>query len=185
MTFETIIGTVAGILTSASMLPQLVMVIRTKETSDLSAVTIIVLLAGVSLWVYYRILKTSSPSSYLMRSPCSLTSRCWYAWRLFEMANAKNKKSPLNGQVRRLPKPQGSGRRVLGKAIVDTFLQNKKYALTTATMPRLWRLLHWWPVAWRPLIGNLGVTARLDAGMLAQSPYRKPTGRKSGSRLYA
>lgn len=61
MTFETIIGTVAGILTSASMLPQLVKVIRTKETSDLSAVTIIVLLAGVSLWVYYGILKNELP----------------------------------------------------------------------------------------------------------------------------
>ncbi len=61
MTFETIIGTIAGILTSASMLPQLVKVIRTKETTDLSAATIIVLLTGVSLWVYYGILKDELP----------------------------------------------------------------------------------------------------------------------------
>lgn len=43
------------------MLPQLVKVIRTKETTDLSAATIIVLLTGVSLWVYYGILKDELP----------------------------------------------------------------------------------------------------------------------------
>ena len=61
MTYETIIGTVAGVLTSASMLPQLVKVIRTKETADLSAATIAVLLAGVSLWVYYGAMKNELP----------------------------------------------------------------------------------------------------------------------------
>lgn len=43
------------------MLPQLAKVIRTKETADLSVATIAVLLAGVSLWVYYGIMKNELP----------------------------------------------------------------------------------------------------------------------------
>src|SRR5690606_32937213 len=61
MTQETIIGIVAGICTSAAMLPQLIKVLKTKETADLSAITIGVLLAGVSLWVYYGILQEEIP----------------------------------------------------------------------------------------------------------------------------
>lgn len=61
MTYENIIGTVAGILTSSAMLPQLIKVIRTGETADLSALTLGVLLAGVSLWVYYGVMKNELP----------------------------------------------------------------------------------------------------------------------------
>ncbi len=59
--FETLIGFIAGIFTSASMLPQLIKVLRKKEVADLSWLMICVLLAGVSLWVYYGILKEEWP----------------------------------------------------------------------------------------------------------------------------
>jgi len=61
MAFETLIGILAGILTSISMLPQLIKVLWKKEVADLSWIMISVLLSGVSLWVYYGILKEEWP----------------------------------------------------------------------------------------------------------------------------
>jgi len=61
MTYENVIGIGAGIFTSIAMLPQLVKVIKTKETTDLSVTTICVLITGVSLWVYYGFLQKEIP----------------------------------------------------------------------------------------------------------------------------
>ncbi|GGH04090.1 hypothetical protein GCM10007415_45390 [Parapedobacter pyrenivorans] len=61
MTYETIIGIAAGTFTSAAMLPQLIKVIKTKETADLSITMICVLITGVSLWVYYGFLQNEIP----------------------------------------------------------------------------------------------------------------------------
>ncbi len=58
---ETIIGTIAGILTSISMLPQLIKVVREKEVENLSWGMIVVLLSGVSLWVVYGVMKNELP----------------------------------------------------------------------------------------------------------------------------
>jgi len=58
---ETIIGTIAGILTSISMLPQLIKVIKEKEVENISWGMIVVLLSGVTLWVIYGILKMEWP----------------------------------------------------------------------------------------------------------------------------
>lgn len=61
MTYENIIGIVAGLFTSIAMLPQLIKVLKTKETADLSITMICVLIAGVSLWVYYGFLQKEMP----------------------------------------------------------------------------------------------------------------------------
>jgi len=61
ITMETIIGTIAGILTSISMLPQLIKVIKEKEVENISWGMIVVLLSGVTLWVIYGILKMEWP----------------------------------------------------------------------------------------------------------------------------
>lgn len=58
---ETIIGTIAGVLTSVSMLPQLIKVLREKNVEDISAVMLCVLITGLSLWVWYGILKEEWP----------------------------------------------------------------------------------------------------------------------------
>ncbi len=58
---ETIIGTIAGILTSVSMIPQLIKVLKEKEVENLSWGMIAVLLTGVSLWVVYGIMKDELP----------------------------------------------------------------------------------------------------------------------------
>lgn len=58
---EILIGIAAGILTSVSMLPQLLKVIKEKDVQALSPVMILVLLAGVSLWIVYGIMKSEWP----------------------------------------------------------------------------------------------------------------------------
>lgn len=58
---ENIIGIIAGILTSASMIPQLIKVLREKNVENLSKVMLCVLILGVSLWVVYGIQKKEWP----------------------------------------------------------------------------------------------------------------------------
>jgi MtN3 and saliva related transmembrane protein len=56
-----IIGFIAGVLTSSSLLPQLIKTIRKKEAEDISIWMPIVLMSGVSLWIYYGIMKDDYP----------------------------------------------------------------------------------------------------------------------------
>ena len=53
MEFIDILGLVAGICTSSSIIPQLVKTIRTKKTEDMSISMFIVMLSGNALWIYY------------------------------------------------------------------------------------------------------------------------------------
>ncbi|OQP62245.1 SemiSWEET transporter [Niastella populi] len=55
------IGIVAGILTSASLLPQLIKIIREKKVQGVSLGMFIVLLLGVGCWMWYGIEKTDYP----------------------------------------------------------------------------------------------------------------------------
>jgi len=58
---ENILGIVAGILTSVSMIPQLVKVLKEKNAEDLSWTMILVLISGLSLWVWYGFIKDELP----------------------------------------------------------------------------------------------------------------------------
>jgi MtN3 and saliva related transmembrane protein len=58
---ENILGIVAGVLTSVSMIPQLVKVIKEKNVEDISWIMILVLICGLSLWVWYGFLKNELP----------------------------------------------------------------------------------------------------------------------------
>lgn len=58
---ENILGIAAGTLTSVSMLPQLMKVIKEKNASDLSWIMIFVLITGLSLWVWYGLAKDELP----------------------------------------------------------------------------------------------------------------------------
>lgn len=53
----TIIGLVASILTSVSMLPQLIKVIKEKKAGSVSVFMPLVLLGGLAIWIWYGILK--------------------------------------------------------------------------------------------------------------------------------
>jgi len=50
-----IIATVAGILTSSAMTPQIIKVIRDKNVENLSNVTLLILITGLSMWLLYGI----------------------------------------------------------------------------------------------------------------------------------
>jgi len=56
-----VIGIVAGICTSVSLLPQLVKIIKEKKVEDLSLVMFLSLLIGLMLWVAYGFLRDDWP----------------------------------------------------------------------------------------------------------------------------
>ncbi|SMO92669.1 MtN3 and saliva related transmembrane protein [Chryseobacterium rhizoplanae] len=56
-----VLGIIAGFLTSVSMIPQLVKVIKEKNVEDISLVMLLVLISGLSLWVWYGIKKDELP----------------------------------------------------------------------------------------------------------------------------
>lgn len=58
---ENILGLIAGAITSVAMLPQLIKVLKKKDVDDLSLAMICTLVAGLSLWVWYGILKVELP----------------------------------------------------------------------------------------------------------------------------
>ena len=61
MTAIELLGYVACALTSASFLPQALMVIKTRKTESLSLTTYTMFTLGVALWLYYGIATQSYP----------------------------------------------------------------------------------------------------------------------------
>src|SRR4051794_23227225 len=59
--FITIVGIVAGVFTATSMLPQVIKTLKEKEAEDVSPVMLIVLITGITLWVFYGILRNDVP----------------------------------------------------------------------------------------------------------------------------
>lgn len=58
---ETTVGIIAGILTSASLLPQLFKMVKEKQATNASAGMFIVLMSGVALWIWYGFMKNDWP----------------------------------------------------------------------------------------------------------------------------
>ena len=58
---ENLLGIIAGVLTSVSMIPQLIKVLKEKNAEDLSWTMILVLITGLSLWVWYGFIKNELP----------------------------------------------------------------------------------------------------------------------------
>lgn len=56
-----IVGIVAGILTSISMLPQLIKMVKEKKADDVSLMMLIILVSGLSMWVVYGFLRNDVP----------------------------------------------------------------------------------------------------------------------------
>lgn len=54
-----IIGIIAGILTTISFLPQVILIYKTKHTKDLSLGMFILFTTGVALWFIYGVLSRS------------------------------------------------------------------------------------------------------------------------------
>lgn len=58
---SSIIGIIAGILCAVSFLPQVLIILKTKNTKDLSLTTFSMLSLGVFLWLIYGILIKDIP----------------------------------------------------------------------------------------------------------------------------
>jgi MtN3 and saliva related transmembrane protein len=61
MTMVDIIGFLAGILISVSIVPQIVKSLRTKKVADISLLMLLILVAGEFLWIIYGIAISSNP----------------------------------------------------------------------------------------------------------------------------
>ena len=61
MSLDTFIGYVAGLLTTIAFIPQMLRVILTKKTRDISLNMYLVFIAGVLCWLAYGILKKELP----------------------------------------------------------------------------------------------------------------------------
>jgi len=57
----TILGLAAGILTTASFIPQAVKIMRTKNTKGLSMTMYLIMCTGIALWLAYGIALKSTP----------------------------------------------------------------------------------------------------------------------------
>ncbi len=57
----TILGIVAGTLTTASFLPQVVKAYRSKHTKDVSLFMFILLFVGLCLWLIYGFMRSDLP----------------------------------------------------------------------------------------------------------------------------
>jgi MtN3 and saliva related transmembrane protein len=60
-TFITVIGLIAGVLSALSMLPQVIKTLKEKKAENVSPVMLIVLIAGLALWIFYGTLKHDLP----------------------------------------------------------------------------------------------------------------------------
>ena len=56
-----VLGLIAGGITSVAMMPQLIKVIKEKNAEDISVAMLLVLITGLSLWVWYGILQNELP----------------------------------------------------------------------------------------------------------------------------
>ncbi|HET7360560.1 MAG TPA: SemiSWEET transporter [Salinimicrobium sp.] len=61
MTWIDILGLLAGVFTTAAVLPQIVKAWKTKEVEDVSPGMYFVLITGLALWVVYGIIKKDMP----------------------------------------------------------------------------------------------------------------------------
>ena len=55
------VGIFAGVCTAASMLPQLIKIIKEKKADDVSVLMLLVLIIGLGLWVVYGFLRDDWP----------------------------------------------------------------------------------------------------------------------------
>ena len=56
-----IVGITAGVFTGASMLPQVIKMIKEKKASQVSLFMLLILITGLSLWIWYGFLKKDLP----------------------------------------------------------------------------------------------------------------------------
>jgi MtN3 and saliva related transmembrane protein len=59
--YASYVGIFAGVCTAASMLPQLIKIIRDKKAGEISYLMLIILLSGLAGWIVYGFMKEDYP----------------------------------------------------------------------------------------------------------------------------
>jgi MtN3 and saliva related transmembrane protein len=57
----TVLGFIAGVITAVSMLPQVIKTYQKKQAEEVSLNMLVVLMAGICLWIWYGIQKNDYP----------------------------------------------------------------------------------------------------------------------------
>jgi MtN3 and saliva related transmembrane protein len=83
-----IVGVAAGVLTGASMLPQVIMMVKEKKASQVSVMMITVLITGITLWIWYGVLKGDKP--IIFTNAFSLAINIFMAGCKFKYRNNTN-----------------------------------------------------------------------------------------------
>jgi MtN3 and saliva related transmembrane protein len=78
MDVVTVIGLIAGVMTTGSFIPQLIKALQTKSTGDISIVMYIVMVLGIGLWIVYGIYQKSLPLILANIVSLSITSTILY-----------------------------------------------------------------------------------------------------------
>jgi MtN3 and saliva related transmembrane protein len=61
MPFVTLVGMIAGVLTTVAFLPQVLRTWRTRSTADISLVMFLIYVTGLVLWVVYGLMLHDLP----------------------------------------------------------------------------------------------------------------------------
>ena len=61
MPFVTVLGMVAGVLTTIAFVPQVVRTWRTRSTADISLVMFLIYVTGIVLWLIYGLMLSDLP----------------------------------------------------------------------------------------------------------------------------
>ena len=61
MPFVTLVGMVAGVLTTVAFLPQVLRTWRTRSTADISLVMFLIYITGLVLWLIYGVMLNDLP----------------------------------------------------------------------------------------------------------------------------
>lgn len=56
-----VIGGLAGVLTTVAIIPQIVKAVRTQQVDDISPIFLSILIIGLGLWVFYGLLISDIP----------------------------------------------------------------------------------------------------------------------------
>jgi MtN3 and saliva related transmembrane protein len=56
-----IVGIAAGVCTSSALLPQLIKLVKTRKAEDISLIYLMILFAGLALWIWYGVLRDDPP----------------------------------------------------------------------------------------------------------------------------
>ena len=82
MNWTNLLGLLAGLCTTAAVVPQLIKALKTKKVHDVSPGMFLVLITGLALWVVYGIIRNDLP--IIITNAVALTLNSFMLYLLFK-----------------------------------------------------------------------------------------------------